>query len=216
MTKTIAKLECVQCGAEGQNSCQCCAPYMPAKKTPPKLHCGSCGASVNAVCNCGVEYISAGKFAENLIKEHPDMSDRAIAEQYGIGKETIRRTRKSVAPNGPPEDRNPKLRTGKDGKRYPATRQAPAARVIPYDEAVKQVREIVERQNKNHQRLVELLESHKHLIDNLSADVLPANMITKYIKTAKDTAKAWLELVKHLEERLSQTTAPAPNTSNLH
>jgi hypothetical protein len=56
--------------------------------------------------------LPAIKRAEQAIAASPDKSDRAIAEEIGVGSNTVRRARqKATAPCGAVEKR-----TGKDGK----------------------------------------------------------------------------------------------------
>jgi uncharacterized protein YerC len=82
---------------------------MPEPK--PNLHCAQCGVIVKAQCGCGVGYITAGKAAAQAVKAHPEKSDRAIAEEIGVGTMTVSRARKATVPNGTVEKR-----TGRDGK----------------------------------------------------------------------------------------------------
>jgi hypothetical protein len=81
-----------------------------------RLACTACGASATASCDCGVAYAPAGARAAAAIAAHPEKSDRAIAAEEGIGRETVRRARKSTAPCGAVE------RIGLDGK----TRKLPS------------------------------------------------------------------------------------------
>ncbi len=56
----------------------------------------------NASCNCAAPYVPAGRRAEEAVKANPRKSDRAIAAELGVGQTTVRRARKSGAPNGAP------------------------------------------------------------------------------------------------------------------
>jgi hypothetical protein len=53
--------------------------------------------------------------AAKAVAANPDKSDRATAAEIGVGKDTVRRARKSVGANAPTEKR-----VGKDGKSYKA------------------------------------------------------------------------------------------------
>jgi hypothetical protein len=88
------------------------------KKRPLQLHCSACGAQAEAACDCGVGYMSASEFAAKAAAEHPEMSNRAIAEMTGVGKDTVRRARQSGGANEPPQ-----TRTGRDGKQHPTERK---------------------------------------------------------------------------------------------
>jgi hypothetical protein len=95
--------------------------------TPAQIFCSDCGACADAACNCGAPYMPAGQRAMKAIEANPEKSDRAIAAEIGVGKETVRRTRKATAPHGPVGKR-----IGKDGKerRMPvkkAKKQSPSA-----------------------------------------------------------------------------------------
>jgi hypothetical protein len=87
-----------------------------------RLQCSACGAQADAACDCGVAYISAGEYAAKVAAEHPEMSNRAVAEVAGISKDTVRRARQSGGANEPPE-----TRTGRDGKQHPVERKKVAA-----------------------------------------------------------------------------------------
>ena len=92
--------------------------------------CSNCGAQARAACNCGAEYIRAGAFAAKAVAANPDKSDRAIAAEIGVGKDTVRRARQGGA-NAPTDKR-----TGKDGKSYPA-RKMPASKPSAWDKRVR-------------------------------------------------------------------------------
>ena len=82
-----------------------------------KLRCPQCNATTDAQCSCGVayEYIPAGKLAAEAVAkpDNADKSDPKLAEELGVGKDTIRRARKAAGcANAQPEQR-----TGKDGKK---------------------------------------------------------------------------------------------------
>jgi hypothetical protein len=55
--------------------------------------------------------LPAGEFAARALKANPEKSDRAIADDFGIGKDTVRRARKSSGASAPVQKR-----IGKDGK----------------------------------------------------------------------------------------------------
>jgi hypothetical protein len=80
------------------------------------LRCSECGAATKATCNCGAIYISAGEYAAKAVAASPKKSNRAVADDLGVSRETVRRARKTAGTNVPP------TRTGKDGKDYPAKR----------------------------------------------------------------------------------------------
>jgi hypothetical protein len=93
------------------------------KMSDTKLICASCGAEANASCSCGVDYKPKSVRAAEAIKLDPGRSDRAIAADIGVGSNTVRRARKSVAPRGAPE-----TVTGRDGKNYKAKPRRPSLR----------------------------------------------------------------------------------------
>ena len=81
-------------------------------KIKTKLVCSGCGAPGEGSCGCGVAYVKAGVRAEEVVKANPGKSNRAIAEESGLGLGTVQRARKKVTdPNGSVEKR-----TGKDGR----------------------------------------------------------------------------------------------------
>jgi hypothetical protein len=80
-----------------------------------------CGANGEGSCQCGAPYVPAGLRAAQAIAASPDKSDRAIAQEIGVGRETVRRARKSTAPHEAVAKR-----TGKDGKSRELPRKAKA------------------------------------------------------------------------------------------
>src|SRR5262252_5049036 len=81
------------------------------KPSIAQLACTECGALADASCNCGAPYEPAGSRATKAIAANPKLSNRAIAEQSGVGEKTVRRARVSTASPDAVE-----TRTGKDGK----------------------------------------------------------------------------------------------------
>ena len=92
------------------------------------LRCCRCSWLLQAPCLCGAPYapvdpepvapLSALERAAAAIAAEPDKSDRAIAKELGVGKDTVRRARASGAPTGA------SARLGLDGRR----RRAPGAK----------------------------------------------------------------------------------------
>jgi hypothetical protein len=78
---------------------------------PQILICSICGAKAEAKCACGATYIPASKLAERAVIANPELSDRALAAQLGVGKDVVRRARVLTGAKAPV-----KTRTGKDGK----------------------------------------------------------------------------------------------------
>jgi hypothetical protein len=79
---------------------------------PMRMHCAECGSFVKVACRCGASYIPASQYAAVAIKRHPEKSDRAIAAEIGVSKDTVRRAR-STGAKAPVESAR---RTGRDGK----------------------------------------------------------------------------------------------------
>ena len=90
------------------------------RKPALEIGCTGCGATVDAACDCGVPYMPAGQRAAAAIAANPQMSDRAIARELGVGSNTVRRAREGTAPHGAVESR-----VGLDGK----VRRLPTRRV---------------------------------------------------------------------------------------
>jgi hypothetical protein len=91
------------------------------------MKCSSCGAAAEATCDCGMPYVPAGDRAAKAVAENPEMSDRAIAAEIGVGPETVRRARKSTASHEAVGKR-----TGRDGK----TRAMPRAAAVDVKKVV--------------------------------------------------------------------------------
>ena len=78
-----------------------------------RLECSDCGAAATANCGCHAPYVPAGERAAKAVAENPEKSDRAIAAELGVSKDTIRRARKSTGAHAPVDE----PRVGKDGKK---------------------------------------------------------------------------------------------------
>ena len=96
---------------------------------PPGIHrsivrlaCSACGAEANASCNCGKPYVPKLQRAADAVAEHPEKSNRAIADEIGVDEKTVRQARASTADHSAVEE----PRTGKDGK----TRKLPSYRPL--------------------------------------------------------------------------------------
>jgi len=48
----------------------------------------------DAACNCGAPYVPAGRRAAEAVATNPEKSDRAIAAEIGVDRETVARARK--------------------------------------------------------------------------------------------------------------------------
>jgi hypothetical protein len=88
----------------------------------PELRCSKCGASTQATCHCDVAYITKLEYAARYVEKYPEKSDRVIAKEVNVSKDTVARARKQLAQNAPVAKRK-----GKDGK----FRNLPKKRDIP-------------------------------------------------------------------------------------
>jgi hypothetical protein len=66
-----------------------------------RLVCAECGAPGEGSCHCGAPYVAPGQRAAEAIKANPSKSDRAIAAEIGVHKNTVARARESTGPHGP-------------------------------------------------------------------------------------------------------------------
>ena len=62
------------------------------------LVCTACGAPGEGSCGCGAPYVSPGQRAAEAIRQNPERSNVAIAEELGVDEGTIRYQRKKVVP----------------------------------------------------------------------------------------------------------------------
>lgn len=85
-----------------------------------KMCCPSCGANARAGCNCGVDYVPAGEYAAQQVAkpENREKSNRMLADEIGVSKDTVRTARKVGGEKSPPEKR-----VGRDGKKQSATKK---------------------------------------------------------------------------------------------
>jgi hypothetical protein len=64
-----------------------------------RLECPECGATAEASCNCGVPYLPASKRADKAIAENPGLSNVALAAIAHVDEKTVRTRRKSTSEN---------------------------------------------------------------------------------------------------------------------
>jgi hypothetical protein len=128
--------------------------HFEPKPEPDKLRCTGCGATTDAPCKCGLPYelLRPSVAAELRLKETPELSSRAIAQQLDIGKDTVNRKRAQVAQNAPPASKE--LRIGLDGKSYPVPEQ-PKEPVWPPERDAELMR--LRKEGKGDQEISEIL-----------------------------------------------------------
>jgi hypothetical protein len=69
------------------------------------LECSSCGATADASCNCGAPYVPARERAAAAVAANPEKSDRAIAADIGVSHPTVAKARKTTGNNLPVDGR---------------------------------------------------------------------------------------------------------------
>jgi hypothetical protein len=84
------------------------------RKPAIAIGCTSCGATVDAACDCGTPYMPAGQRAAAAVAANPNLSDRAIAKEIGVGKNTVLRARQELTGPDGPVDGTPRI--GLDGR----------------------------------------------------------------------------------------------------
>ena len=62
-----------------------------------RLQCSVCGASGEGSCRCGAPYVPAGQRAAEAVKANPEKSDRQHAKELKLGHATVSRARKTIA-----------------------------------------------------------------------------------------------------------------------
>ncbi len=78
------------------------------KRRLARLECSSCGAGGEGTCDCGAPYVAAGTRAAAAVAENPGMSDRAIAAELGVDHKTVGKARRAGGDNSPVETRTGK------------------------------------------------------------------------------------------------------------
>lgn len=141
--------------------------------TTTRLECSACGAAADAACSCGAEYLPASMRAAKAIEVSPEKSDRAIADETGIGHATVSRARKKATVSGETVIK----RVGKDGK----VRKLPAVRAAPDSRAA--------------------FLSHADQAIRLATYSGPTPASEDIIVAATKAAAAWSALVIHLREK---------------
>jgi hypothetical protein len=83
-----------------------------------QLQCTLCGAETHASCSCNAIYRPKAQRAAEAVAEHPEKSNRAIADNIGVDEKTVRQARASTADHSAVDE----PRVGLDGK----TRKLPS------------------------------------------------------------------------------------------
>jgi len=58
-----------------------------------RMQCSKCGAEANASCDCCAPYVPARQRAAEAVAAHPEKSDRAIAAEIGVSHTTLQQAR---------------------------------------------------------------------------------------------------------------------------
>ena len=93
-------------------------PIPAYKISVVQLQCTLCGAETHAACSCGAIYRPKAQRAAEAVKEHPEKSNRAIADDIGVDEKTVRQARATTADYSAVDE----PRVGLDGK----TRKLPS------------------------------------------------------------------------------------------
>jgi hypothetical protein len=93
-------------------------PIPALKISVVQLQCTLCGAETNATCNCGAVYKPKVQRVAEAVAEHPEKSNRSIANEIGVDEKTVRLGRASTADHSAVAE----PRIGLDGK----TRKLPS------------------------------------------------------------------------------------------
>jgi hypothetical protein len=80
------------------------APLKSAQKVV-RLECSACGAEGQGSCDCGAPYLRPAERAANAIAANPEKSDRAIAAEIGVDHKTVGKVRSATGDNSPVEPR---------------------------------------------------------------------------------------------------------------
>jgi len=144
--------------------------------------CSACG--LDAGCNCGAPLMSKAQRAAKAIAENPQMSDRAIAREIGVGSNTVRRARET-APSGAVDG---ETRIGRDGK----TRRMPVRDVIPDEND-----DVIEPATLAEKRNSFLMFSN----EALAWAEYHGPVDGEILEAARATAEAWCRLVADMEQR---------------
>lgn len=142
--------------------------------------CSACG--IDAGCNCGAPLMSKAQRAAEAIKASPQKSDRAIADEIGVGKDTVRRAREAAGASAPVESR-----VGLDGKeRRMPVRHEPEDDSVDFDEEA----------TPSQKRDAFLIFSNEAMLSAKYDGPIDQSVL----ESAKATASAWCRLVETMEQ----------------
>jgi hypothetical protein len=168
---------------------------LPRQQRATQLQCSSCGAVADGACDCGAPYVPVKDRADEKIKANPEMSNRAIAAELGVGLESVRKARIRAGDHqGSPagdiqrdgmSDAAIGRRIGKDGKSYPAQPRKPKKEPPENFQTAFFLR-------------VDLAVTAKRECEQLFLSMKPS-MLRQAADAARAVAKAWSELALSLE-----------------
>lgn len=146
-----------------------------------RMACTACGSEANASCNCGKPYVPKKQQAREAIAANPHKSDRAIAADIGVGKDTVRRAREETGACAPVE------REGLDGK----VRRLPA-REEPDDEDIE-----ADVEPTNYRGAFLIRADQAKRFASYSGPIT-----SEIVAMARQVATAWEELAAQLEREI--------------
>lgn len=157
------------------------------KMSVQRMVCTACGSEANASCNCGKPYVPAKQRAAEAIKANPQKSNRAIADEIGVSKDTVRKVRETTG------DQSPVERVGLDGK----TRKMPTLRVVEEepDDTEADIEADIEPANYRGAFLIRADQAKQFA--SYSGPVTP-----EIIAMARQVAMVWNNLAAQLEKSL--------------
>jgi hypothetical protein len=150
-----------------------------------RLECSACGAEANASCDCHKPYVPASAKAAAAVAANPEKSDRAIAAEIGVHKNTVARAREATGPDGPVE------RIGLDGKTRKLPQRAPRGfYAIPEGDA--------EPTAEDHENSLLLRAATARELAEIAFHGRPTDEL---VDAARATAAAWENLAHQLEQK---------------
>jgi hypothetical protein len=196
-------------------------------KSLARLQCTECGAEANASCNCGQPYLPK-EIAKQPIRANPQKSNRAIAEETGVSEPTVRRARASGASPDAPEtvvglDGKTYKAKGKapDPKAIaapPPTTESDDSGVFDFDKLKRQVAELAQRFTHLTPAQAREIESLVEPLSDIVFEIINADDRRKGLtKEAKNPQKA-LDDARKLEQRheMDDDRADAIDVAEVH
>jgi transposase len=173
--------------------------YCFSKTEPkPELRCSGCGTTQEAACDCGVAYAPVARASERAMQAvlaNKEKSNRAIAQETGLGIGTINRARrKATEPNGSVETRE-----GLDGKIRKLPKPKPQGAIVDFKKRKRtEAKAVKEKEEADRKAFLLRADASREY-----AELEPGKADTEMLQYAEAAFAAWGARVETMKQEVA-------------